>query len=737
MQPGHLRREIGQEEDYYTFLASSSPDNHPFRLHCEELTGQTDYDDAIQRQRLFQDLCIAPEIARVDTIDLLSVTTTMEAGVDIGALLAVMMGNVPPQRFNYQQRVGRAGRRGAGLAVALTVARGRSHDETHFANPHRITADPPPPPYLDVRRQAILQRMAAKEVLRQAFEPLHTEAQIFDSVHGEFGTARAWPEHRPAVQHWIQRHSERITALVEALLKNTDLVGSRDNILAFVHDSGATGLLATIDPIADDHTRYPHEHLSERLAYAGILPMFGFPTRVRLLYQKPPRFGQPEERIDRDLDIAISQFAPGSQVVKDKRVLTAVGVVHYESQRGRPVAVDGRGYERQIGDCYRCGALTVSNPAPACPVCGATKSDYLLINTWEPRGFTVEHGVEPEDFDGDFEWTPRATSARLGTEHPQPFQQLSHTNLTYHQQEGEVFGLNTNEGDLFQFQQLKREQIWVVQNTLQGRWKQEVVPESKCEVGLAAGKYTDLLLLHPEHTPQGLDLDPTGPNRLYVRAAYYSWGYLLRKAACDFLDVEPAELDVNICPTQTNQGALCEVFLLDSLANGAGYCRYLTQRLHEALLQPLVPAGWLYNRLIEESHASGCDSSCYDCLRDYNNTDLHALLDWRLGIDIALLALDATASVDLHAPHWSALTEKAAKSLARAFGATEPVFTEGLWTIHTKTGLPVVLTHPLWSPQHPLIIRLAGVLGADPNALQRCTLFDALRRPGWCLSQQG
>jgi Lhr-like helicase len=100
--------ETGQIRDYYAFLASSA--GAPFRLHTEELTGQTDFDDAQTRQALFQGVFLAGlEIPRVDEVDLLSVTTTMEVGVDIGDLRAVLMGNMPPMRFNYQQRVGRAG----------------------------------------------------------------------------------------------------------------------------------------------------------------------------------------------------------------------------------------------------------------------------------------------------------------------------------------------------------------------------------------------------------------------------------------------------------------------------------------------------------------------------------------------------------------------------------------------------------------------------------------------------
>ena len=273
-----------------------------FRLNCEELTGQTNKADGRKRQRLFQDIVLpGTENARTDPIDLLSVTTTMEAGVDIGGLLAVMMANMPPMRFNYQQRVGRAGRRGAGLSVALTLCRGRSHDDYYFQRPQRITADPPPQPYVDVERMAIIQRVLAKEVLRQAFQALNLfGSQGGDSVHGEFGDAAQWSQPIPPAQpggppgptveqlvsDWIQNNQAAIAHIADVLLAYThpNLVAARQALIDFVNQQ----LIRQITAAANDPL-LPQDALSERLANVGLLPMFGFPTRVRYLFHKRPR----------------------------------------------------------------------------------------------------------------------------------------------------------------------------------------------------------------------------------------------------------------------------------------------------------------------------------------------------------------------------------------------------------------------------------------------------------------
>ena len=132
--------ELSDRRNYYkTFLEDGHHNRH---LRTEELIGQTDKQDQRERQLSFQDIFVGDlqssghenedELKKYYSIDLLSVTTTMESGVDIGSLKAVYLANMPPKRFNYQQRVGRAGRRRDRLSIALTFCKGQSHDEYYF-----------------------------------------------------------------------------------------------------------------------------------------------------------------------------------------------------------------------------------------------------------------------------------------------------------------------------------------------------------------------------------------------------------------------------------------------------------------------------------------------------------------------------------------------------------------------------------------------------------------------------
>ena len=203
--------------DYYRYLSQLSGD--PFRFNCQELTGQSDTSERPLRQRRFQEIFFGDEIDKkqIHGIDLLSVTTTMEAGVDIGALSAVMMSNMPPRRFNYQQRVGRAGRRGTGVSFAITFCRGRSHDDYYYHRTEKMTGDPPPTPYVDMAREPIFCRVFVKEILRCAFEeanlPVDTlseineevEKRFLESVHGQFGPVRQWNHIKPYLQDWLNK----------------------------------------------------------------------------------------------------------------------------------------------------------------------------------------------------------------------------------------------------------------------------------------------------------------------------------------------------------------------------------------------------------------------------------------------------------------------------------------------------------------------------------------------------
>ena len=752
--------------DYYTYLSEESGD--PFRMNCEELTGQTDKRNRVERQRWFQEIFIGNEISKVQGVDLLSVTTTMEAGVDIGSLLATMLANMPPRRFNYQQRVGRAGRRNTGVSLAVTFCRGRSHDDYYFQNPEKITGDAPPAPYVDMESEEIIRRSFIKEVLRLAFSGVPQEEMAMDSVHGEFGKAEAWAiATRPIILGWLQDESNMplLQTVLNSLRAGTIWEGEVgdtfcQSLITFIQ----TNLIAEIDRIATDNS-FIQTALSERLANAGLLPMFGFPTRVRLLHTRWPRADQwpPEVGVvDRDLDIAIGQFAPGSQTVKDKAVHTACGVVEFYP-KGRREMGTRPGFapalaevnDKMIGICSNCRAVALqasmpqlfpqtqirggdSAPIVSCPVCNT--ADMRVIDAREPKNFITD--FMPEDFEGQFEWQPSSTQPTLS------FHNSAHSQLVKNTQVASfsdfIISVNDNGGEGgFDFREAtvardgggRKDGVYVVEP----RSQQAVTPVGESyRIALMSRRKTDILLASMGSWGQGIFADPT---EIEGRAAWYSFAFWLRKVAGIHLDVDPQELRAGFRTVEVGGVPNGEAFLSDSLENGAGYCTLLGQvQEFEQLLaqadptqQDSVAMSWL-----QAPHGDNCDASCPICLRDYGNMSYHGLLDWRLALDMARLAYDPQAAVDLTS-HWGAFANPWQQTLTHVIPKmmqklqyNNPTKLGHLQVyIHTTAPKLWLVVHPLWQADHPLVqgaVKLAK--GQNPNyQIGFLNPFRALRRP--------
>lgn len=306
----------------------------PIPLKAEEHTAQLTADAAAELQTRF----VSGEV------NVLSCSTTFELGVDVGELESVLMRNVPPSAANYIQRAGRAGRRTESTAFALTFAQRRSHDLSHFIDPMRMVAGKIGAPHFEVANEKIVLRHVFATALAsfwRAFPDTFGRVEDFFFRTGSPGQdlVRNFLENRPpelqaslrrivpdglrrqlGIEDWTWQ--QQLTGDEGALTRATSLAISEVAQL----DAARQRRISENKP-SDYVLRFintiKQTYLLSYLSRQNVIPKYGFPVDVVSLQILHHGDEAKSLELDRDLRIALSEYAPGSQVVAGGKLWTS------------------------------------------------------------------------------------------------------------------------------------------------------------------------------------------------------------------------------------------------------------------------------------------------------------------------------------------------------------------------------------------------------------------------------
>lgn len=664
--------------------ALAVPPRQPMALIAAEHTAQLNapqnediFSKAEENELLFQDIELTGPGAgeRSSAIDILSSTTTMEVGIDLGALSGVALRNMPPGRANYQQRAGRAGRRGSAVATVIAFGSADSHDEQYFSRPDEMIRGAVVDPKLTLDNRDIARRHIRAFLLQNYHQdrlPQIDENQPHDlfSVLGSVDSFRDSSSilNRDDFAVWLAKNESHLRDRIASWLPSDLSEANRAALLdGFVNDC-LNAVDEAID--SDDSTKGGDENdggdeeapetgeerpqqssqpnkLLDRLLYRGKLPRYAFPTDVATFHVFDRDRSSPYRHIMRfapsqGLPVALSQYSPGKQVWISGKCYTS-GAIYSVMKNDRDEAWKSR---RLYMDCSECGYAktfeqgeVVRGDTRDCPACGESES-FGPAHYWlRPPGFAHPIFEEEVTSPDEIPETSYATRAKLTMDTPDESEGWLNSNDRIRSLSVRKHLLVSNsgpqdEGYTYCVKCGCIEASSTSTPSLAGPHRKpfpEADDSQICE-GMSPTRHlvlgTDFITdiaLFSMRVEKPIVLKPAHSS---THVALRTVSEALAKAASQLLEIEPGELMAEFRPAPTpagKSGKEIEIFLYDTLPGGAGFATQIASRGSE-----------LFQRALDllKNCPEVCDASCYRCLRSFQNKLEHRLLDRHVGVEL-------------------------------------------------------------------------------------------------------